>query len=196
MNFLLISLMCFLTYYNAVDQNIVNNKINFDKIVVEFEYSGKLANENNSPFNFSIKYKVNCFKDSSVLVLSDEEKSNDPNTDPVTIKMPEKIIFKKNKWYKPNEANKPIPFIKEKVIKTNLTCLILGYTCYKYISTNTETKNVSEVWICPKLPNNIMPAAGCKPLPGAILKIISKIPSEIYEAKSIQIIKQKRLEKK
>ena len=164
---------------------VINGKSHTEKppkIVVEFEYSGTVKSLLSDSLKFSIQYNLFSFRDSSIVDFSgnQQEINYDEN---VALNFPDKIIFKNGKWFKIGKKQELIPFLNESFTKTKEEKIILGYRCIKNVCTNVESKETSEVWVCPKLPNNIMPAAGCNPMDGAILEINS--PSESYKAKKI-----------
>lgn len=162
--------------------NGTGHKEKHPRVIVEFEYSGIVKSLLSDSLKFSIQYNLYSFPDSSVVDFSGDqnEKDNDEN---IALKFPDKIIFKKGKWFKIGKKQEVIPFLNETFTKTKIEKNILSYRCVKNVCINVETKEVSEIWVCPKLPSNIMPAAGCNPLDGAILEINSA--TESYKAKRI-----------
>lgn len=115
-------------------------------------------------FNLEINARGN--NDSSILYINPAKGSSQ------NIHAPDKLVFKRNKWfgYK-NNVKEEIKLIETALIETDEYKIILGYRCRKFTVREIKNDLVFEVWVTPQLPSTLIPGAGFKPFPGAVLEM-------------------------
>ena len=101
-------------------------------------------------------------------------------------KMYDSAVYGSNIWVAYNNGtSKNIATQKVAHIYTNQSKYILGYTCYKVFTTNSNGVADTESWVCYKLPTTIMPYDGMLPLKAAILESTNTFTGITYRAKSV-----------
>ncbi|MBC7933966.1 MAG: hypothetical protein H7Y86_01220 [Rhizobacter sp.] len=159
-------------YTEALNNNI---KIDDNIEMVIIDSNGDTAKSNikrkvdKNLFDLTFKI-VTLGTDSSATVKLDY--SNSGQRIQTHLKMPDKLVWKSSKWYSYSGPNvKIIPEIFYTMIKIDSFKTILGYSCQQFSIIEMESKNRFDVWLTRELPNTLMPGAGYKPFPGAVLEM-------------------------
>lgn len=124
-----------------------------------------------NPSLFEINFQITVIgnNDSSIITVNKRNVSADIS---VNVNTPEKLIFRKNKWYTyKNNKVMEMPEILHSYSATDTYKIISGYKCRKYMVKELERNQAFEVWLTKELPSTLMPGAGYKPFPGAVLEM-------------------------
>ncbi len=104
---------------------------------------------------------------------------------------PLKMIYRDRQWYhEVGGSEKMIPFKKTVYKETSETKWIHGYACTKFTIDISNDVDTWEAWVNTSLPNTLMPVAGFKSLPGAILKLSNSSGSIRFMAQSIELLQE------
>ncbi len=154
------------------------------------------ATINMPEFNIPIDITYTCVgnKDSSKTILANADVEDGDTNDYISananINMPEYFVFTRGKSYTvKNKIRKLVPLDSSSIEITKEVKQIQGYSCIKYLLKNPTNNLKSIAWVCKTLPKTIMPAAGMKPLDGAILEFYEASTKMEFKTLSIKKLK-------
>jgi hypothetical protein len=159
-------------YKEAINSNVSIDD-NIEMIMVDGDGDTTRSNIKNKIDKnlFDITFQIiTCGNDGGSVVKIDY--SNSSNGLQMELKTPDKLVLQNNKWYSYSGNHvKAIPEIFYYAVESDSFKVILGYRCQKFSITETESGNKFDVWATKDLPNTLMPGAGYKPFPGAVLEM-------------------------
>jgi hypothetical protein len=154
------------------------------------------ATNGKAEFNIPIDITYTCVgnKDSSKTILANADVADGNKEDFISVNanvnMPDYFVFTGGKSYTvKNKKRKLVSFDSSIIEATKKIKRIEGYMCIQYLLSDPKNNLKSTAWVCKALPSTIMPAAGMKPLDGAILEFYDASTKMEFKTLSIQKLK-------